>query len=301
MMNKKQSLSARRVWSEAPHIIKFKKVAGTPPAPEEELYRTETNDDCLESLGDEGTVHILQLLKLLHDINFSTTNPGASDVLFLNYKITAKLNRQLEEPLIVASGTLPDWCVTITRLFPFLFPIDTRVFFLKSTSFGYSRLIDLWQTRSAQASQDEGNSSPSSSSHLGRPLRHKLRISRKKLLQSAIKVMDTYGTSPGLLEIEYFDEAGTGLGPTLEFYANVSKEFSKSRVHMWRDNKKFNYATSKFESDDDSDTDSAQPYVNLWLDLFWIPESLTLTSTLCFSNSLLNFKMVFHCQLVVQL
>ncbi|GME81461.1 unnamed protein product [Ambrosiozyma monospora] len=85
--------------------------------------------------------------------------------------------------------------------------------------------------------------------------------------------MDTYGTSPGLLEIEYFDEAGTGLGPTLEFYANVSKEFSKSRVHMWRDNKKFNYATSKFESDDDSDTDSAQPYVDNQYGLF--PRPLT--------------------------
>ena len=38
------------------------------------------------------------------------------------------------------------------------------------------------------------------------------------------------------LRFEYFEEVGTGLGPTLEFYSTVSKEFSKKRVKMWREN-----------------------------------------------------------------
>ncbi len=51
-------------------------------------------------------------------------------------------------------------------------------------------------------------------SKLGRPTRHKVRISRKMMLQSAVKVLGMYGSTPGILEIEYFDEEGSGLGPT---------------------------------------------------------------------------------------
>jgi E3 ubiquitin-protein ligase TRIP12 len=37
------------------------------------------------------------------------------------------------------------------------------------------------------------------------------------------------------LEVEYFDEVGTGLGPTLEFYSLVSKEFARRDLKIWRD------------------------------------------------------------------
>ncbi len=33
-------------------------------------------------------------------------------------KLTAKLNRQLEEPLIVASNCLPSWSEDLARLYP---------------------------------------------------------------------------------------------------------------------------------------------------------------------------------------
>jgi len=55
-------------------------------------------------------------------------------------------------------------------------------------------------------------------------------------LESAIKVMELYGSSPSILEVEYFEEVGTGLGPTLEFYSTVSKEFSKKKIKLWREN-----------------------------------------------------------------
>lgn len=72
---------------------------------------------------------------------------------------------------------------------------------------------------------------------LGRSIRHKLRISRDRIFSSAVKVMENYATNPGLIEIEYFDEVGSGLGPTLEFYSNVSKEFGKLKLYMWRSDK----------------------------------------------------------------
>ena len=54
-------------------------------------------------------------------------------------------------------------------------------------------------------------------------------------MESAGKVLELYGTSDGMLEVEYFDEIGTGLGPTLEFYSLVSKEFARRSLKLWRD------------------------------------------------------------------
>jgi E3 ubiquitin-protein ligase TRIP12 len=42
------------------------------------------------------------------------------------------------------------------------------------------------------------------------------------------------GSSRALLEIQYENEVGTGLGPTLEFYALVSKELQRADLELWR-------------------------------------------------------------------
>ena len=48
-------------------------------------------------------------------------------------------------------------------------------------------------------------------------------------------MLELYGTSDAILEVEYFDEIGTGLGPTLEFYSIASKEFARRSLKIWRD------------------------------------------------------------------
>lgn len=50
-----------------------------------------------------------------------------------------------------------------------------------------------------------------------------------------MKVFELYGSSSSILEVEYFEEVGTGLGPTLEFYALVSREFARRDLKIWRD------------------------------------------------------------------
>ncbi|KAI8853848.1 hypothetical protein BC829DRAFT_259076 [Chytridium lagenaria] len=47
------------------------------------------------------------------------------------------------------------------------------------------------------------------------------------MVDSMTKVMDLYGSSQMLLEVEFFDEVGTGLGPTLEFYSTVCREIRR--------------------------------------------------------------------------
>lgn len=65
--------------------------------------------------------------------------------------------------------------------------------------------------------------------------RQKLRIGRTRILEYAYKVLNLYGVGSPILEFEYFDEVGSGLGPTLEFYTLVSREFQTSKLQIWRD------------------------------------------------------------------
>ena len=218
------------------HTIGYKAVAGKLVS-NESLFLKDSIDDSLETIEQKDILNLLKLLKIFYEINSRTMNPSTTDAIFLNYKLTAKLNRQLDEPLLVASGILPDWAVIIPREFPFLFPMESRLFFLRSTSYGYSRLIDYWISKSKEdsPSSDSMDSDMLARNQiLGRSIRHKLRISREKIFASAIKVMEMYATNPGLIEIEFFDEVGSGLGPTLEFYSDVSREFSRLKLYMWR-------------------------------------------------------------------
>src|ERR1700759_4669389 len=45
--------------------------------------------------------------------------------------------------------------------------------------------------------------------------------------------MQDFGSTRPLLEIQYENEVGTGLGPTLEFYALVSQELQKKELDLW--------------------------------------------------------------------
>lgn len=206
---------------------------------------------------DSAPGKVLNLLRLLHGLNtrwaevyadFEADAVGASTrratdsaapvsvsplspSTFTNNKITAKLNRQLDEPLIVAAHVLPSWCASISRDFSFLVPFETRLVYLQSTSFGYSRSMTRWQHQ-----QNQGNGAGGSGGNrrgsaeppvLGRTARQKVRIQRGRIVDSMIKVMDLYGSAQALLEVEFFDEVGTGLGPTLEFYSSVCREVRK--------------------------------------------------------------------------
>ncbi|KYK60645.1 HECT-domain-containing protein [Drechmeria coniospora] len=243
-------LSSRSIWS-ATHPIRFRRVPGPPPTAPQSFGPNPEAEGEIEngipaSLAKNPTTStILRLLNILHELNANIEDVLAENrnsiislnveppSQFVNTKLTAKLNRQLEEPLIVASCCLPGWSEDLARLYPFLFPFETRHLFLQSTSFGYARSMARWQ--SAQSTEDNRRDRNNERPFLGRLQRQKVRISRLKMLESALKVMDLYGASQSVLEVEYFEEVGTGLGPTLEFYATVSKEFSKKKLKLWRE------------------------------------------------------------------
>ena len=65
--------------------------------------------------------------------------------------------------------------------------------------------------------------------------RQKVRISRSRIRDSALKVFSMANSLKNILELEFFNEAGTGLGPTLEFYTLLAAELQKKALGMWRD------------------------------------------------------------------
>lgn len=121
------------IW-QGVYTIKFKKVSGPAPGPESELSgcylvlllisdqpdRAEGSDSVsklrspspsLSSLPDDAAhAKILRLLRVLNNLNtleserigFGADKRNLSDSAFVNNKLTAKLTRQLEEPMIVA-------------------------------------------------------------------------------------------------------------------------------------------------------------------------------------------------------
>ena len=54
-----------------------------------------------------------------------------------------------------------------------------------------------------------------------------------RLLEWAIQVMKTHADRKSILEVEFLDEEGTGLGPTLEFFALVAAELQRKDLAIW--------------------------------------------------------------------
>ncbi|TVU13329.1 hypothetical protein EJB05_40379 [Eragrostis curvula] len=149
---------------------------------------------------------------------------------FVNSKLTPKLARQIQDVLALCSGSLPSWCYQLTRACPFLFPFETRRQYFYSTAFGLSRALHRLQ----QQPGDNNNAASEREVRVGRLQRQKVRVSRNRILDSAAKVMEMFSNQKAVLEVEYFGEVGTGLGPTLEFYTLLSRDLQRVDLGLWR-------------------------------------------------------------------
>ncbi|CAD6991775.1 unnamed protein product [Ceratitis capitata] len=147
---------------------------------------------------------------------------------FVHPKITAKANRQLQDPLVIMTGNLPAWLPQIGMACSFLFPFETRHLLFYATSFDRDRALQ----RLLDTTPDL-NAAESSERVAPRLDRRKRAISREDILKQAEHIIQDVGHSKALLEIQYENEVGTGLGPTLEFYALVSAELQRCDLGLW--------------------------------------------------------------------
>ncbi|KAI4466325.1 e3 ubiquitin-protein ligase trip12 [Holotrichia oblita] len=184
----------------------------------------------------DASLDVLCLLRILHALNLHWNTlypllehkPILPSTEFLNIKIAAKASRQLQDPLVIMTGNLPNWLQQIATVCPFLFPFETRQLLFYATSFdrdrALQRLLDMTPELSSTDSQERVTP---------RLDRRKRTISRDDILKQAEQVMQDLASSKALLEVQYDNEVGTGLGPTLEFYALVSKELQRTDLELW--------------------------------------------------------------------
>ncbi|XP_063298363.1 E3 ubiquitin-protein ligase TRIP12 isoform X3 [Pelobates fuscus] len=187
---------------------------------------------------DDPSLDVVILLRVLHAISrywyYLYDNAVCKEIVptseFINSKLTAKANRQLQDPLVIMTGNIPTWLTELGKTCPFFFPFDTRQMLFYVTAFdrdrAMQRLLD---------TNPEINQSDSQDSRVAPRLDRKKRtVNRDELLKQAESVMQDLGSSRAMLEIQYENEVGTGLGPTLEFYALVSQELQKADLGLWR-------------------------------------------------------------------
>ncbi|XP_033894830.2 E3 ubiquitin-protein ligase TRIP12 isoform X2 [Acipenser ruthenus] len=187
---------------------------------------------------EDPSLDVILLLRVLQSISrywfYLYDNATCKEIIptseFINSKLTAKANRQLQDPLVIMTGNIPPWLTELGKTCPFFFPFDTRQMLFYVTAFdrdrAMQRLLD---------TNPEINQSDSQDSRVAPRLDRKKRtINREELLKQAESVMQDLGSSRAMLEIQYENEVGTGLGPTLEFYALVSQELQRSDLGLWR-------------------------------------------------------------------
>ncbi|MGH0119846.1 UNVERIFIED_CONTAM: hypothetical protein FKN15_043279 [Acipenser sinensis] len=187
---------------------------------------------------EDPSLDVILLLRVLQSVSrywfYLYDNATCKEIIptseFINSKLTAKANRQLQDPLVIMTGNIPPWLTELGKTCPFFFPFDTRQMLFYVTAFdrdrAMQRLLD---------TNPEINQSDSQDSRVAPRLDRKKRtINREELLKQAESVMQDLGSSRAMLEIQYENEVGTGLGPTLEFYALVSQELQRSDLGLWR-------------------------------------------------------------------
>uniref|UniRef100_A0A0D6QT53 HECT-type E3 ubiquitin transferase n=1 Tax=Araucaria cunninghamii TaxID=56994 RepID=A0A0D6QT53_ARACU len=217
--------------------------------------------------------------------------PAVPQEEFLSSKLTSKLARQIQDALALCSGSLPSWCHQLTKACPFLFPFETRRQYFHSTAFGLSRALQRLQQ---QHTADNPSLTNEREIRVGRLQRQKVRVSRSRILDSAAKVMEMYSGQKAVLEVEYFGEVGTGLGPTLEFYTLLSHELQKSALGMWRSSVEFTTNTDIERPGETTDCAVQNgEYVQASLGLFprpWLPNADAIGSQ--FSKVLDYFRLL---------
>ena len=114
-------------------------------------FLVDTLPRCFAGSGNNSdpSADVLCLLRVLHALNryWGSLYPvtyyrpvvPASD--FANAKLTAKVNRQLQDPIIIMTSNLPPWLKEVALVCPFLFPFETRQLLFYVTSFDRDRAL----------------------------------------------------------------------------------------------------------------------------------------------------------------
>ena len=154
----------------------------------------------------------------------------------VSHKLTALLKKQIDDLSSVLGGMVPDWLKRLPKSVPFLFSFEERLRLFRVLGFTGSRRVYFNSNKGKR--------------YKVRLLKQKALVPRSDLLRTGFKILKNSALLKyGVLEFDFENEEGTGLGPTLEFYSLISKEIRK--LSIWRDNGQVGLFPAPLQSSED--------------------------------------------------
>jgi E3 ubiquitin-protein ligase TRIP12 len=167
------------------------------------------------SLNAISLVHILNSLNLYwYDLYFHTNTMFNHHHLsltliskneYLSLKLTAKVNRQLQDPVVIMMGQIPSWITEMGYTCSFLFPFETRQMIFYPCAFDRERAMQRLLDGSDILTQQYNNDQTDRQSVVPRIERKKVQLSRVTILSEMEKILENWN-SKQFLEVQYEDE-----------------------------------------------------------------------------------------------
>ena len=152
---------------------------------------------------------------------------------FENIKMTSLLSKQIKDPYAVCTKSIPSWCTEVNRNFPFFTSFSSRYLLFKVTAFDNKRSMTNLYIFLRNFLGENIFEDKSMNNLITNLKRIKVKIHRDNLLEDSFKLMNEINNYNGYVEFEYFNETGTGMGPTLEYYSLFTKEIIENHKNLW--------------------------------------------------------------------
>ncbi len=189
----------------------------------------------IPQIRDPQVAAILKLLKAIYiKIKVCTTADREAAARlgcvkeedFVSPKVEQLVRRHSHDPSAVLSGLSIEWSKALCFCFPFMISPKTRLLYFRLSTLDRDRaLYLLMQELRGDPSREPAKLSPSK--------RCKLKVNRENIVECAVNIMQSQPQAHCSLEFDFAEEKGSGLGPTLEFYALVAQAL-RSIPKLWR-------------------------------------------------------------------
>ncbi|KAF6033616.1 TRIP12 [Bugula neritina] len=147
--------------------------------------RISVQDSCMQSVS---------LIRILYYINkywgslyqVLSYQPPVAESTFISSKLTAKANRQLQDPLVIMTGNIPQWLPQLAGSCPFLFPFETRHLLFYVNTFDRDRAMMRLQEANVDVSDMD------TSGRVGPPRLEKRKkvVSRENIIKQAEHIFE---------------------------------------------------------------------------------------------------------------
>lgn len=148
---------------------------------------------------------------------------------FVNAAVAEKLTNCFKHIPSVVSGHFPLWCRAVPLLFGFVLPDDLRRLAFMCNYCGVSRSLGAVAERYPEIPLSK------ELMRLTELTRTRFSVPRSpdKYISSAAKMASPGRSFLPLFDVAFAGEAGTGLGPTTEFFALLGQEFARADLGLW--------------------------------------------------------------------